>query len=279
MADSIAGAGRRSRARFFSSVHRETLETARGNRYEGHEAVVVVVVVRRTRTAMVPVIGLFLGLAVAPAAPAATAVWPRPEVLDVALRAWRCGRAAGELTSPVLTIIDYSLPSSVRRLWVIDVARHRILFHELVAHGIGSGDDDGMTFSNEPGSRASSLGLFRTANTYRGRHGQSLRLDGLEPGVNDRAMERAIVVHAAAYVSPAFVRARGRLGRSWGCPALDPRVHRQLIDRIKGGTGLFAYYPDARWLRRSRFLACDGGDGVERAATPGGVRRVAASES
>jgi L,D-transpeptidase-like protein len=234
---------------------------------------------RGARTAIVRVTGLLVVLAVASSVRAATPVWPRQEVLDLALRAWRCGRAAGEFTSPVLTVIDYSLPSSARRLWVIDVARHRVLFHELVAHGAGSGDDEVMTFSNEPGSRASSLGLFRTTDTYRGRHGQSLRLDGLEPGVNDRAMERAIVMHAAAYVSPAFVRARGRLGRSWGCPALDPRVHRQLIDRIKGGTAVFAYYPDARWLRRSRFLACEAGDGLEQAAVPARARRVAASES
>jgi hypothetical protein len=216
-------------------------------------------VVMRWRSAVVVAVVATVTLGSARAR-AASPEWPRPEVLELALRAWRCGRAAGQFASPLLTVIDYSLPSSVRRLWVIDVARERVLFRELVAHGEGSGDERSLYFSNRPGSRASSLGLFRTAGTYRGRHGRSLRLVGLEPGVNDRAMARAIVMHAAAYVSPGFVRARGRLGRSWGCPALEPRVHRQIIDRIEGGTAVFAYYPDARWLGQSRFLRCEAGE-------------------
>ena len=183
--------------------------------------------------------------------------WPRPEVLDVARHAYDCGRAAGYFDAPILTVIDYSLPSTERRLWVIDLAQQRILFHELVAHGEGSGENFAVAFSNRPGSRRSSLGLFRTAGVYRGEHGASLRLDGLEPGVNDRAMERAIVLHGASYVSPAMVATHGRLGRSWGCPAVAPSVHRRLIDRIKGGTALVAYYPEAHWLRESRFLRCD----------------------
>lgn len=187
----------------------------------------------------------------------AASEWPRREVLDLALRAYRCGRAAGHFGAPLLTVIDYSLPSTERRLWVIDLARNRVLFHELVAHGRGSGDNVPVAFSNAPGSHQSSLGLFRTASTYLGQHGQALRLDGLEPGVNDRAMERAIVMHGAAYVSPRFVAARGRLGRSWGCPALEHGVHRRVIERIKDGTALFAYYPDPSWLAQSRFLRCE----------------------
>jgi hypothetical protein len=186
----------------------------------------------------------------------ATAEWPRPEVLELALQAQRCGSAAGLFDDSILTVIDYSLPSTERRLWVIDLAHHRILFHELVAHGEGSGEMFAVAFSNEPRSRQSSLGLFRTDEVYVGQHGESLRLDGLEPGVNDRAMERAIVMHAAAYASPRVVTTYGRLGRSWGCPALDPTVSRRVIDRIKGGTALFAYYPDPQWLRESKFLRC-----------------------
>ena len=184
------------------------------------------------------------------------AEWPRPEVLALAMRAYECGRTGGFFDKPVLTLIDYSLPSSERRLWVIDPVRNRILFHELVAHGEGSGDDLASAFSNRPRSRQSSLGLFRTEGAYVGQHGRSLRLSGLEPGINDRARERAIVLHAASYVSRAAVAALGRLGRSWGCPAVEPRVHRSLIDRIKDGTALFAYYPEPRWLRESRFLHC-----------------------
>ena len=187
---------------------------------------------------------------------ARSAVWPRKEVLDVAMRVYRCGRAAGVFDGPLLTVIDYALPSTERRLWVIDVPRRRVLFHELVAHGEGSGDNYAVDFSNEPGSRQSSLGVFRTEDVYRGSNGYSLRLSGLEPGVNDLAMERRIVMHGADYVSERAVSALGRLGRSWGCPALSKRVHRRLIERIKGGSAVIAYYPDQRWLRQSRFVQC-----------------------
>lgn len=188
--------------------------------------------------------------------PVSTA-WPRREVLDLAMRAYQCGRARGEFRQPLLTVIDYSLPSSEKRLWVIDLTRHRVLFHELVAHGANSGDAYAVAFSNRVGSRQSSLGLFRTDETYVGQHGRSLRLSGLEPGVNDKARERAIVMHAADYVSDATVSTYGRLGRSWGCPALPGGVNDRIIDRIRGGSALFAYYPDRGWLQSSRFLNCD----------------------
>ena len=189
---------------------------------------------------------------------ASQAVWPRAEVLDLAMRAYRCGREAGTFDKSLLTVIDYSLPSSAKRLWVIDVERRRVLFHELVAHGEGSGDNYAVEFSNEPGSHQTSLGVFRTEDVYRGGNGYSLRLSGLEPGVNDLAMERRIVMHGAPYVSDRAARGLGRIGRSWGCPALPRGVHQRVIDQIKGGSALFAYYPDARWMRRSRFLQCDG---------------------
>jgi len=176
--------------------------------------------------------------------------------MDLARQAWECARRSGEVDGPLLTVIDYSLPSTAKRLWVIDMIRRRVLWHELVAHGEGSGEIEAVAFSNQPGSRCSSLGLFRTEDIYRGRHGASLRLEGLEPGINDNAMDRALVIHGAAYVSSRVVSAFGRLGRSWGCPALDRRVSRTIIDRIKGGSAVFAYYPDARWLARSRFLHC-----------------------
>jgi hypothetical protein len=182
--------------------------------------------------------------------------WPRKEVLDLAMRAFGCARDAGAVEGPLLTVIDYSLPSTAKRLWVIDTAQKRVLFHELVAHGEGSGEKWAVEFSNEPGSRQTSLGLFRTASVYYGGNGYSLRLAGLEPGVNDLAMERRIVMHGARYVSQSAVNALGRLGRSWGCPALAAGTHRQVIDRIKGGSALFAYYPEQRWLRTSRFLSC-----------------------
>lgn len=199
--------------------------------------------------------------------------WPRREVLDRALRAYSCARTRGEILTPLLTVIDYSLPSTEKRLWVIDLTRRRVLFHELVAHGINSGDTYASAFSNRVNSRQSSLGLFRTAETYYGRYGLSLRLNGLEPGYNDRARERAIVMHGAPYVSAMHVSTYGSLGRSWGCPALPEDVNERVIDRIRGGSALFAYYPDPDWLQRSRYLNCDaqyvGADASELLSGPG----------
>jgi hypothetical protein len=183
--------------------------------------------------------------------------WPRRRVLDLAVRAWRCGRAAGDFDSPLLTIIDYSLPSTERRLWVLDLVRQRVLFQEFVAHGRNTGENFAEEFSNQPGSLQSSLGLFRTEETFQGRHGLSLRLTGLEAGFNDRAYERAIVLHGASYVNRSFIAQHGRLGRSWGCPVVDRAVNQRIIDRIKDGTALFVYYPDDEWLRESDFLRCE----------------------
>jgi hypothetical protein len=129
-----------------------------------------------------------------------------------------------------------------------------VSFVERVAHGKGSGENATERFSNTLGSRMTSLGVFLAADTYNGQHGLSLRLDGLEPGFNDRARERAIVIHGASYVNEAIIGAMGRLGRSWGCPAVRPEVAKKLIDAIKDGSLVVAFYPDANWLERSAFL-------------------------
>ena len=182
------------------------------------------------------------------------------DVLDLALRARERALESGDLKgrkASVLTVIDYSLPSTDRRLWVLDLDTGEVLFHELVAHGKNTGANWAKAFSNESGSLKSSLGVFRTDETYQGKHGYSLRLDGLEEGINDSARDRAIVIHGAHYVTETFARNHGRLGRSWGCPALDPEVASAVIDAIQGGTLLVAYYPDPDWLEASRFL----GDG------------------
>jgi len=177
--------------------------------------------------------------------------------LQLALEAFACARSRGLFEDDsTLTLIDYSRPSTEPRLWVLDARTGAVRFRELVAHGRASGENQARHFSNREGSRQSSLGLFRTAETYHGRHGYSLRLDGLEPGVNDRARARAIVMHGADYATPAFSARFGRLGRSWGCPALDPAVHREVIDTIRGGTAVFAYYPDEAWLAESAYLNC-----------------------
>ena len=179
-----------------------------------------------------------------------------PRVLQLGLESTQCAIARGAVdgTAGTLTLIDYSRPSTVPRLWVVDLKTGALLFEELVAHGSGSGDDLATQFSNTLESRQSSLGLFTTEDTYIGKHGYSLRLNGLEAGVNDRARARAIVMHGADYVSTQTIAALGRLGRSWGCPALRPAVVRDVINRIRGGSVVFAYYPDPTWLSRSTFL-------------------------
>ena len=179
------------------------------------------------------------------------------DVLDLALTAVACGVASGDLAAPpTLTLIDYSLPSTTPRLWVFDLRTGKMLFHELVAHGRNSGDNMATRFSDVAESRASSIGLFRTADTYVGHNGYSLRLDGLEPGFNSHARERAIVMHGAPYVDAGVAKANGRLGRSWGCPALREAVARKVIDTVRDGGVIFSYYPDPAWLKSSRFLNC-----------------------
>ena len=178
-----------------------------------------------------------------------------PRVFATALGAALKAIERGDVTNPgTLTVIDFSKPSTSRRMWVYDLRSRRLLFDELVSHGRGSGVAMATAFSNEPESNRSSLGLYRTAETYIGKHGYSLRIDGLEPGINDKARERAIVMHAADYVNETAARAQGYLGRSLGCPALRPEVARQVIDAVKGGGLLFAYYPDQRWLKTSKYI-------------------------
>lgn len=186
------------------------------------------------------------------------------QVLNLALRAVMCASQLGAITTAplTLTLIDYSRPSVEPRLWVFDLSRGGLLFKELVAHGRNTGENMAVRFSNEAESRASSLGLFATDEPYMGSNGYSLRLDGLEPGFNDRARERAIVMHGARYVDAGIAALQGWIGRSWGCPALRPAVARQVIDRIRGGSVIFSYYPDPNWLRTSRFLNGCGGSAV-----------------
>lgn len=179
------------------------------------------------------------------------------KVLALALSAVRCAQASGAgVGARRLAVIDYSRASLERRLWVFDLAGDKLLYRDLVAHGKGSGGNFATHFSNANGSHASSLGLFVTGPTYVGHNGYSLRLKGLEPGFNDASMARDIVIHGASYVSAEFGRRAGRLGRSWGCPALRQGVTRPIIDVLKNGQFVFVYYPDQAWLTRSALLHC-----------------------
>jgi hypothetical protein len=201
------------------------------------------------------------------------------QVLSLALEARACAAAQlGQTPAPRLAVIDYSLPSTTPRLWVFDLASNKLLFRELVAHGQGTGENMARNFSNKDGSHQTSLGLFRTADTYNGKNGYSLRMQGLEPGTNDAAMSRAIVMHGAPYVNVKMAQQKGRLGRSWGCPALRPEVARQVIDSLKNGQMIFSYYPSSNWLAKSPFIRCQDKNKALVAKSSGtGDRRVASA--
>lgn len=178
------------------------------------------------------------------------------KVLNKAVMAMECAIANGAKPAARLAVIDFSLPSAEERLWIFDLQSKKLLLQDLVAHGSGSGDNYAAAFSNIEGSHQSSIGLFRTAESYTGRHGYSLRMDGLERGINDLARQRAIVIHAADYVDPGWVARYGRIGRSQGCPAVRPEVAGMVVDKLKGGQFMFSYYPDEHWLATSEFLNC-----------------------
>lgn len=178
------------------------------------------------------------------------------EVLRHALAAMQCAVNNGSDPADRLAVIDFSLPSTERRLWIFDLKRRTLVLRDLVAHGQGSGENFATRFSNDDGSHQSSIGLFRTEESYIGQHGYSLRMDGLEPGINDRARDRAIVIHAADYVNPGMVSQHGRIGRSHGCPAVRPEVARMVVDSLKGGQFMFSWYPDQKWLQSSAYLNC-----------------------
>ncbi|TVP90813.1 MAG: hypothetical protein EA347_02785 [Thioalkalivibrio sp.] len=180
----------------------------------------------------------------------------QPEVLQKAVSAMKCAVNNGVESADRLAVIDFSLPSSERRLWIFDLQEKELLLEDFVAHGQNSGDNYANRFSNVVGSHQSSIGLFRTEESYFGRHGYSLRMDGLEAGVNDRARDRAIVIHAADYVDPAWIERQGRIGRSHGCPAVRPEIAEMVVDSLKDGQFMFTYYPDPEWLASSAYLNC-----------------------
>ncbi|MDD2327781.1 MAG: murein L,D-transpeptidase catalytic domain family protein [bacterium] len=141
----------------------------------------------------------------------------------------------------ILTVIDFSLPSTQKRMYVLDIKHKKLCYISYVTHGRNSGDNYATSFSNRNGSHQSSLGFYRTGATYQGGNGYSLLLEGLEEGINDEARSRAIVVHGADYCSEQVIRSVGRLGRSHGCPALPRELAKPIIDTIKGGSLLFIY--------------------------------------
>ena len=179
-----------------------------------------------------------------------------PQALQQAISAMQCAIRSGASDAQRLAVIDYSLPSTARRLWIFDLQRKTLLLQDLVAHGNKSGENFATHFSNRVGSYQTSLGLFRTQESYQGGNGYSLRMDGLEPGVNDQARERAIVIHGADYVNPLWSQRQGRIGRSQGCPAVRPAIAKQVIDKLKGGQFMYSWYPDRNLAKSSLYLNC-----------------------
>jgi hypothetical protein len=144
----------------------------------------------------------------------------------------------------ILSIVDFTRSSTTKRLWIIDLAAKKILFNSLVAHGRGSGDDLPTMFSNTENSHQSSLGFYVTSNIYYGKHGKSLKLNGMDTDFNTNALPRSVVVHGADYVSESFIKQHGRLGRSHGCPAVPVELTESIIETIKGNTCLFINGPE-----------------------------------
>ncbi|WP_194777283.1 murein L,D-transpeptidase catalytic domain family protein [Pararhodonellum marinum] len=180
---------------------------------------------------------------------------PSSNVLELGLTGFLKLVSENQMTlDKPLTIIDYSLPSSEKRMWIIDVNSGQILKTSLVSHGRNSGNLHAEMFSNTPSSFMSSLGFYLTAETYQGKHGYSLRLDGLEEGFNDKARERAIVIHGAEYASEEVVKTTGRLGRSLGCPALPETQSKEIIDLIKEQCVLFIFGNDLQYLGESPLI-------------------------
>ena len=177
------------------------------------------------------------------------------QAFDYALKGFNYLLTKGKIANnAILSIADFSVPSSKKRLFIIDLKNYKILFNTYVAHGRNSGQEYADHFSNAPESLQSSPGFYVTKETYTGAHGMSLRLEGEEQGINDNALSRGIVMHAAAYVNKTLAEGRGFIGRSWGCPAVAPELHQAIINKIKNGTCLFLYTPNKNYISSSRIL-------------------------
>lgn len=178
-------------------------------------------------------------------------------VINKVITTLKCATAYNVERNNILTIIDYSLPSNEKRLWVFDLNQKKLLFHTYVSHGIRSGTLLTNYFSNKNDSKASSIGVYKTGQGYYGREGLSLRLDGLDKSFNDNASNRAVVMHGGWYVAENFIKRYGRPGRSWGCPALPLSLYKPIINTIKDNSLMVIYYPSDEWFGKSKFLTCD----------------------
>lgn len=180
---------------------------------------------------------------------------PQLESFTQALQGFYELKEKGLIQKDILTLIDFSLSSNAKRLWIIDLSTNTILMNTLVAHGKNTGEEFANSFSNADSSYKSSLGFYTTGEIYNGKHGKSLKLDGLEKGVNDHARARGVVMHAADYVSDSFIKNHNRLGRSQGCPAVPVELTDEIIDTIKNKSCLFIYHPSRNIKTASRLIS------------------------
>ena len=177
------------------------------------------------------------------------------KAFNFAIKGFARLQAQGMLqNNSVISIVDFSLPSNKKRLFIIDMVSGRLLFNTFVSHGRGSGQAMATRFSNKPGSNMSSLGFYITGSTYIGEHGVSLRLQGIEKGINDKALKRGIVMHSAAYVEEDYIQQRGYSGRSEGCPAIPEEYQEPVIETIKDGSCLFLYSPNKFYTSHTRII-------------------------
>lgn len=180
---------------------------------------------------------------------------PELEIFTKAFEGYTALEAQGKIKNNILTIIDFSLSSTKDRMWVIDMVNKKVILQTLVSHGIKSGKEFAKSFSNQNESNKSSLGFYLTGETYIGKHGISLKLDGLEFGLNDKARERAVVIHGAEYVSKKLANKQGYLGRSQGCPAVATAIAPKLIQTIKNKSVLFIYHPTRMYVNKSKLAS------------------------
>ncbi|HSD15192.1 MAG TPA: murein L,D-transpeptidase catalytic domain family protein [Flavobacterium sp.] len=180
---------------------------------------------------------------------------PKMEAFSKAVQGYIQLREQGVVQKDILTIVDFSLSSTQKRLWVIDMVTNTILLQSVVSHGRNSGEEFANSFSNESNSNKSSLGFYTTGETYNGKHGLSLKLDGLEYGINNNARNRAVVMHGADYAAEGIIKQQGRLGRSQGCPAVPYAIHKEIINLIKNKSCLFIYHPTSSYEKQSKLIS------------------------
>ena len=176
------------------------------------------------------------------------------EAFDLAYTGWLELKDSLQLKENIISIVDYSQPSNKKRFYLVNLVTRKVIYHNYVAHGKNTGELTARKFSNKPNSQQSSLGFFKTGETYYGKHGLSLKLDGLEEGFNHLARKRNIVIHAANYAEESFIKKYGRLGRSFGCPALPSAIFKEVIEQISDGVLLFIYYPEPEYIDNSSVL-------------------------